>query len=290
MGGDGMRRSKSFKIARMLSVLAACAAGYAIVGGWQPAALRASNELSAAQSVALRFPQAWDTAPPVASVAEAPPVAGVLDASLTTSADETDEIERTLLSPEPMVPPAINARAAPHLAAQQPPDTLSESSGHGDATADAVSSGISVTSEAPDSTSHKSPKSLPTRMSAVQPVRVARAIPVAVRRHPIDNRPGYVLDDAQIASIKERLHLTPDQQAMWPAVEAALRNIAYKRAQDARRRDGLSNAQAAAVDPEAVEGLKSAAVPLIMSFNDDQKQQVRDIAHVMGLDQLAAQF
>jgi len=29
---------------------------------------------------------------------------------------------------------------------------------------------------------------------------------------------------------------------------------------------------------------------LIMSFNDEQKQEVRDVAHVMGLDQLAAQF
>ncbi len=52
------------------------------------------------------------------------------------------------------------------------------------------------------------------------------------RRH-ASNRPGYMLDDAQIASIKERLHLTPDQEQMWPAVEAALRNIAYTRVQDA---------------------------------------------------------
>ena len=105
------------------------------------------------------------------------------------------------------------------------------------------------------------------------------------------NRPGFMLDDAQIASIKERLHLTPDQEQMWPAVEAALRNIAYTRAQQARRR-GVSGdtTQVADIDPESVEGLKSAAVPLIMSFDDEQKQQVRDLAHVMGLDQLASQF
>jgi hypothetical protein len=48
--------------------------------------------------------------------------------------------------------------------------------------------------------------------------------------------------------------------------------------------------QAAAVDPEAVEGLKSAAVPLIMSFNSEQKEEVRSLAHVMGLDQFASQF
>ena len=76
---------------------------------------------------------------------------------------------------------------------------------------------------------------------------------------------------------------------MWPAVEAALRNMAYKRTQQAAARAAARNVQAA-VDPEAVEGLKSAAVPLIMSFSSEQKEEVRSLAHVMGLDQLASQF
>ena len=76
---------------------------------------------------------------------------------------------------------------------------------------------------------------------------------------------------------------------MWPAVEAALRNMAYKRTQQAAARGAARNVQAA-VDPEAVEGLKSAAVPLIMSFSSEQKEEVRSLAHVMGLDQLASQF
>jgi hypothetical protein len=97
-----------------------------------------------------------------------------------------------------------------------------------------------------------------------------------------------MLNDTQIASIKQRLHLTPDQEQMWPAVEAALRNVAYARA----RAVPVSTVQAAAVDPNSaeVQGLKSAAVPLIMSFNDEQKEEVRNLAHVMGLDQLASQF
>jgi hypothetical protein len=41
------------------------------------------------------------------------------------------------------------------------------------------------------------------------------------------SRPGGVLNDAQIASIKQRLNLTPEQEKMWPAVEAALRKIVY---------------------------------------------------------------
>ena len=122
-------------------------------------------------------------------------------------------------------------------------------------------------------------------------VRSAAAKASAVPAHgSAPNRAGYILDDAQIASIKARLHLTPDQQLMWPAVEAALRNMAYKRMQQAAARGAARNVQAAAVDPEAVEGLKSAAVPLIMSFSSEQKEEVRSLAHVMGLDQLASQF
>jgi hypothetical protein len=109
----------------------------------------------------------------------------------------------------------------------------------------------------------------------------------AAARTPASNRSAYVLDEAQIASIKARLHLTPDQEQMWPAVEAALRNIAYRRTQLARE-GGAANVQS--LDPNAVQGLKTAAVPLIMSFNEEQKEEVRNLAHVMGLDQLASQF
>jgi len=124
-----------------------------------------------------------------------------------------------------------------------------------------------------------------------RPAPAPAANPPAASAHPpAASRAGYILDDAQIAGIRKRLHLTPDQERMWPAVEAALRNMAYKRMQQASARGATQNAQAAAVDPEAVEGLKSAAVPLIMSFSSEQKDEVRSLAHVMGLDQLASQF
>ncbi len=79
---------------------------------------------------------------------------------------------------------------------------------------------------------------------------------------------------------------------MWPAVEAALRNIAYTRSRDARRRSAPANTQIASADADGVDvrDLKSAAIPLIMSFNSEQKDEVRNLAHVMGLDQLATQF
>ena len=139
------------------------------------------------------------------------------------------------------------------------------------------------------------PPQMPAQKSGPAAAQPAPAPKVAAAPHrPVNDRAGagYMLNDTQIASIKERLHLTPDQEQMWPAVEAALRNIAYARAQQARGRGApvSGETQAAAIDPNAVQGLKSAAVPLILSFNSEQKEEVRNLAHVMGLDQLATQF
>ena len=53
--------------------------------------------------------------------------------------------------------------------------------------------------------------------------------------------------DAQIASVKQRLHLTPDQERMWPAVEVALRNIGSARVRDARQRGARPGATACGV-------------------------------------------
>jgi hypothetical protein len=78
---------------------------------------------------------------------------------------------------------------------------------------------------------------------------------------------------------------------MWPAVEAALRNVAYAKVRTAHRHDAPGS-EVASLDAEGAEvrGLKSAAIPLLMSFNDEQKNEVRSLAHVMGLDKLASEF
>jgi len=122
---------------------------------------------------------------------------------------------------------------------------------------------------------------------AVVPSPAKPALAGVAKPHPaaahVAGRPGYLLDDAQIAGIKRRLHLTPEQEEMWPAVESALRHIAFAKAHDPHRRS---------LDPNSteVQDLKSAAIPLLMSFSSEQKDEVRNLAHVMGLDQLASQF
>jgi len=96
-----------------------------------------------------------------------------------------------------------------------------------------------------------------------------------------------MLDDAQIASIRRRLHLTPDQERMWPSVEAALRTIGSEKEREAR-----AGSTPRAIDPDSpeVQDLKSAAIPLLMSFSDEQKDEVRNLARGMGLNQLASEF
>jgi hypothetical protein len=120
-------------------------------------------------------------------------------------------------------------------------------------------------------------------------VQAANAAP---RR--VASRASGVLNDAQIANIKRRLNLTPDQEQMWPAVETALRKIVYTKnaTEQAVRAAQSSGSHMAYVDPSSaeVQQLKYAALPLIMRLNDDQRREVKMMAHVMGLEGVASQF
>ena len=110
--------------------------------------------------------------------------------------------------------------------------------------------------------------------------------------HRVTSRSSNVLNDAQIASIKQRLKLTAEQEQMWPAVEAALRKIVYTKNAVKSNTHGASSSPAAYIDPTSAEvrQLKSAALPLIMRLNDEQKREVKMLAYVMGLEAVASQF
>jgi hypothetical protein len=62
----------------------------------------------------------------------------------------------------------------------------------------------------------------------------------------------------------------------------------YVGAGKAAGRNATRASAQASVDPSTVRGLKDAAVPLILSFNTEQKEEMRNLAHVMGLDPLAS--
>jgi hypothetical protein len=241
-----MRRKKASKRGngRAGWILLAAGAGY-LIGSWNASAVRTpapAGSTSAAQTVALRFPQDLSDAPVVEvstdAHAAAPVVAPLGDPQLA------------LFAPTPIIP----RQQASQVASADPTAAVA---------------------------------SVPT--PAAKPVQPVIAVkPYAAPAPRAANRPGYMLDDAQIVSIKQRLHLTADQERMWPAVEVALRNIAFARARNAHQRD----AQPGGIDPNSteVQDLKSAAIPLLMSFSDQQKDEVRSLIHVMGVDQQATQF
>jgi ABC-type transporter Mla MlaB component len=98
-----------------------------------------------------------------------------------------------------------------------------------------------------------------------------------------------LLSDVQIAGIKERLRLSSSQEYYWPAVETALRAVA-RRIHATRQTD--PRAAGVPIDPDAaeVQQLKSAAMPLLFQLREDQKQEVRTLARLIGLEKVAAQI
>ena len=96
-----------------------------------------------------------------------------------------------------------------------------------------------------------------------------------------------LLSDIQIAGIKERLRLSSAQESYWPPVETALRAVARK---IHAKRQADPNAGGVPIDPEAeeVQQLKSAAMPLLFQLREDQKNEVRSLARIIGLEKVAA--
>jgi hypothetical protein len=97
-----------------------------------------------------------------------------------------------------------------------------------------------------------------------------------------------LLDDGQISGLKGRLRLTSDQAEYWPAVEAALRDVARTHLRGTKHVFG-GKVNIDTNSPE-VQKLIWAAMPLLMRLRDDQKSEVRKLARVIGLEQVASQI
>jgi hypothetical protein len=287
-----MRRTRALKRhrqqSRLIPILLAGGVGY-LLGSAQITALR-STDLSAAEAVALRFPQDWRNAAPNAApenaaarrATAAPGISGTRIVGRSDASGMIRDAQLALLSPQPIdpLPMAAMLPTGPGLPSA---DEAASQFSMQMATAKAVDTRLAALPSMSVQSKPASGATAPTPAQAVLPRKSA----AAQRRS--NDHPGHMFNDAQIASIRQRLNLTPDQERMWPAVEAALRNMTYTHTSAARPR-GANWTQVAAVDPNAVEGLKSAAVPLLMSFNDEQKEQVRNLARVIGLDEFASQF
>jgi hypothetical protein len=145
------------------------------------------------------------------------------------------------------------------------------------------------------------PSSQPARQAAVpapQPKQAEAAITVppgapikaaterqAPQARAVADKDSLLMTPARIARIKDMLRLSPEQEAHWAPVEAALREIGRKQLEAQRRGEKLPRT---ALSPDVTQQLYWSAGPLIMSLRPDQKQEARTLARSMGLEQVAS--
>jgi hypothetical protein len=87
-----------------------------------------------------------------------------------------------------------------------------------------------------------------------------------------------------VARIKTALHLRPEQEMYWPAVEAAVRDVAHR--QGVHRFGG--HVVPIVLDSAAIKRIASAARPLMGSLDFQQLQAANGLANEMGLSAVVA--
>jgi len=107
----------------------------------------------------------------------------------------------------------------------------------------------------------------------------ALAIAAATRKANPDD--GEMLSAAGVERMKMALALTAEQEEYWPAIAAELRALG-KALKTAKGQAGNVT-----LDSEAMQRLYYAAAPLISRLSYEQKLKVKQMAHVMGLHQVA---
>lgn len=269
-----MRRARKRGLAGLAVLGITVVAGLLAAWGVNPVA---TSEIAPADVVALRFPADWmisdeTTGTAQAEVPAAMPASFQFASFQLASAGDMRLDTGLMFSPHPTYATPMQP-VAPAVAAP------------------AVKPEVKVEAKV-------DPK--PAIKPDTKPVAPTRSIAAAAAQHKPAARKkdsGELFNEAQLASIKTRLKLSEYQEQYWPPVENALRAIGRSVAHGTPpKTTALGYASesrlAAQIDPDSdeVQQLKSAAFPLIMSMNDDQKQQVRNIAHVMGLERVAASF
>lgn len=95
-----------------------------------------------------------------------------------------------------------------------------------------------------------------------------------------------------VARIKSALQLTAEQEPYWPAVDAALRDVA-RRQQTSNEQSGIvrrisSKVVSVVLDSVAIQRLVTAAGPLIARLDSQQMMAAQNLAHEMGLGPVVA--
>ena len=114
------------------------------------------------------------------------------------------------------------------------------------------------------------------QVSSISRQPASMAITAATRANP-DN--GDPLGAAGIERMKLALALTAEQEEYWPAIAAELQALGKVMKSN--------KGQKVSLDGESIQRLYWAAAPLITRLSHEQKLKVKQMAHVMGLHQVA---
>jgi hypothetical protein len=252
----------------------------------------ATSEIAPADVVALRFPADWINSDETTGTAQAEAPAPASGSFMLASAGDTRLDAGMLFSPRPTYQAAP---MVPSMAPMTAPMTASMTAAPAPQPAAVVAPAVKPEPKV-EAKADTRPNTKPETKTAAAPTRSIAAAPAQHKPAAKKKDSGELFNEAQLASIKNRLKLTEYQEQYWPPVENALRAIGHAVVRGAPPKTTAmgyaSETRLAQIDPDSdeVQQLKSAAFPLIMSMNDDQKQQVRNIAHVMGLERVASSF
>jgi hypothetical protein len=119
--------------------------------------------------------------------------------------------------------------------------------------------------------------------AAPDKVPLLRPTPDATRSSWLEHDRDRLFNDAQLASIEARLKLDPKQRELWHPVESALRTIRWSH-------DRTYKERSLDLNSEELLRLRTAAAPLVKTLRNDQKEEIRTLTRLMGLEQLASQF
>jgi len=253
MGAEVMRLSE-VELGRTYRILALVGASF-LLGGLSSAQAR---ELTPAETVAFRFPPNW----PIAQAPKSPQTA-------STSASQRSRSQRVA-----SLQPITSEPAYTLASADTRPERATQASG-------LQTAALGYASPETEAAARRAPAVAAVERATAAPQH-ARHASIPAAPHPVKQSPN-VFTDSQIDDLRAKLRLSPRQQTYWPAVASALRNIDYVKHQSGTTK---------AIDPDSpgVQQLKSAAFPLILSFDETQKNHVRQLARNMGLEDVASSF
>jgi hypothetical protein len=244
-----------------------------------------ANSMRTADTLPFEEFDYFDTAQPASARADAAPSEDAMPAGPTLASAESTPVPLPVSTTLPVENTSLFSPALSYS---------SRSTNYTVASVTPVPASASLPASAPGEAEMTVASLAPTQTSveaapASAPKAAAKPAAFAPVRHASS---GRVLNDAQIANAKRRLRLTPDQESLWQPVEVALRNISYSKKAQEMQVASTHSAPMAYVDPNSadVQRLKYAALPLIMRLSEDQKQEVRSMAHGMGLDGVASSF